>query len=117
METKRQFAEQRAHDRRNVMLDVLLSYDSDQLTVPRLWKTRDLSPTGAFVEMRRIDLPSDAAIELSLVLEYNGAYETHRLPADIVRVSSEGVAVHFRPQAPRTRAALCHFLQVRESAY
>ncbi len=104
-------AEQRIAIRKKITLDILINYDHYSISFPRLWKTRDLSACGAFVEMRLIELPEDARIEAVLVLEYHDTHEPHALPAEVVRISNDGIALRFGPHTERTYAALCALLE------
>ena len=103
--------EQRIAIRKKVTLDILINYDHYTVSFPRLWKTRDLSACGAFVEMRHIELPADARIEAVLVLEYQENHEPHCLPAEVVRVSVDGIALRFDRYTERTYAALRTLLE------
>jgi hypothetical protein len=104
-------SEQRATTRKQISLNVLINCESFDLTYPRIWKTRDLSTNGAFVEMNRMDLSPHASIEAVLVLEYKDNHEPHCLPAEIVRISTEGIALHFGQYDDRTRSALMMVLE------
>lgn len=104
-------AEQRIAIRKTIKLDILINYDHYNITFPRLWKTRDLSACGAFVEMRHVELPAEARIEAVLVLEYEDHHEPHSLPAEVVRVSVDGIALRFQGYPERTYAALCSLLE------
>lgn len=104
-------AEQRIAIRKKVTLDILINYEHYNVSFPRLWKTRDLSACGAFVEMCHIELPADASIEAVLVLEYQDNHEPHCLPAEVVRVSVDGIALRFGRYNERTYAALCTLLE------
>jgi hypothetical protein len=104
-------SEQRIAIRKKITLDILINYEHYDVSFPRLWKTRDLSACGAFVEMRHIELPADAHIEAVLVLEYQENHEPHSLPAEVVRVSGDGIALRFGRYTERTYAALCLLLE------
>jgi hypothetical protein len=104
-------AEQRIAIRKMIRLDILINYEHYSVSFPRLWKTRDLSACGAFVEMHHVELPAEARIEAVLVLEYQDHHEPHSLPAEVVRVSVDGIALRFGGYTERTYAALCTLLE------
>lgn len=59
------------------------------------WPVRDLSMTGAFVEMLEPDLREGMAVEFVLRADYHGRELEHRLAAVATRVTPEGAAFEF----------------------
>lgn len=59
------------------------------------WPVRDLSMTGAFVEMLEPNLREGMAVEFVLRADYHGRALEHRLAAVATRVTPEGAAFEF----------------------
>ncbi len=65
------------------------------LTYSTPWRVRDLSMTGAFVEMDVTQLPEGAYVELVLRYRYEGKSVEHRLPAIVTRIEDKGAGLTF----------------------
>jgi HAMP domain-containing protein len=78
--------------RRQLDLQVLVNHG---LTYSVPWHVRDLSLTGAFVEMDAAQLPESSYVEFVLRYRYQGRPIEHRIPATVTRVAAEGVALTF----------------------
>lgn len=76
----------------------------------RLGETRDLSMNGAFIRMDTNDLPPAASIDMLIALRAGEFDEMHRLPARVVRVSSQGVGLQFAGYGDKTYTALINLL-------
>lgn len=99
--------EQRVSIRKKIPLNILINHD---LTYSERWKIRDLSLNGALVEMDRGDLAPGTPIEAVIALKDRDEYDSHRLPAEVVRVDHNGVAVRFRNYDNRAYTALVNLL-------
>ncbi len=84
----------RASVRRPVSLQALINYGLSY-SVP--WQVRDLSMTGAFVEMAPSDLREGTIVEFVLRAGYRGRHLEHRFPARATRITPAGVAFVFGP--------------------
>lgn len=82
----------RAEPRKTTPFTALVNYG---LTYSVPWHVRDLSPTGAFVEMNASDVPQGSFVEFVLRFPYKDHHVEHRLPAKVVRVEPNGVALEF----------------------
>ncbi|OGI45375.1 MAG: hypothetical protein A2151_01570 [Candidatus Muproteobacteria bacterium RBG_16_65_34] len=82
----------RTEPRAKIPFTALVNYG---LTYSAPWRVRDLSPNGAFVEMSTTDIPQGAFVEFVLRFAYKGRNVEHRLPAKVVRVEPNGVALGF----------------------
>lgn len=58
--------------------------------------TRDLSLDGVFVETRGEVLPESAIVEVGIVVHNNGEVRRTRLPAQVMRIADDGIALKFR---------------------
>lgn len=85
--------EKRSAVRKNVSFDILINRD---FLDPRRWSTRDLGMNSVFVKMAPDAMLPGAWVEMVLLLD--GAAETERLclPAEIIRVTGDGVVLKFR---------------------
>lgn len=85
--------EKRSAVRKNVSFDILINRD---FLDPRRWCTRDLGMNSVFVKMAPEEMLPGAWVEV--VLLFDGATDSERLclPAEIIRVSSDGVVLKFR---------------------
>lgn len=101
--------EHRFSIRRNVPMHILVNHG---FTYSRRAKINNLSLSGALVERDTItDLPSAALVETVVTFKANGKEQVvHRLPANVVRVDRETVALQFRPYDDRAYTALVNFL-------
>lgn len=78
--------------RRDKPMEALINYG---MTYSGLQHVHDLSTTGALVEMRNTNLVAGALVEFVLRYRYKDQAKELRLPATIVRVSEDGVAIEF----------------------
>ena len=69
--------------------------------------------SGAFVELDKINVKPAAAVQARLPLTYHGATRDYCLPAEIVHVSSDGVAIKFHTYDNWVYTALVNFLYAR----
>lgn len=76
----------------------------------RLCKVRDLSLSGAFLEVGWGVLTRDMPVNLTLTLRADRESHVYRLPAEVARVSTEGAAVRFRHLDESAYKALSSFL-------
>lgn len=100
-------AEQRHSIRKNISLDIVVNHD---LAGSEYWKVRDLSLSGARLEAAGDGLSPGTPVEAVLTLGEHDEYGRHRVPADVVRVDRNGVALRFRRYDDRTYTALVNFL-------
>jgi hypothetical protein len=82
----------RASVRRHLELRAVINHG---LSYTAAWPIRDLSMTGAFVEMSAADVREGALVEFVLQARYQDRELEHRFPAKILRVTPDGVAVEF----------------------
>lgn len=106
--------EQRLALRRAVATDVLVNADHLDQSIPRLWKTRDLSLTGAFVEMQGSGLNVGDSIEAVLMLHHHHHNEPHCVTARITRVTPRGIGLEFGHCEKRTRDVLTKMIESPE---
>jgi aspartate oxidase len=83
--------ERRDTNRVSVELEVMLSPDTHGYQLSR---TRDISLDGAFVETKSKP-PKNATVELALKLSTNGKTRVHRVTANVVRSTANGIALAF----------------------
>ncbi len=83
---------QRISIRSEVPYRALINYGMRYSGVSRI---RDMSMSGAFVEMAVGDLGEGASVEFVIRFRYKGRPVEHRLPATAIRVQSNGVALKF----------------------
>ncbi|MHB1141090.1 MAG: PilZ domain-containing protein [Sulfuricaulis sp.] len=100
-------AEQRHSIRKKISLNIVVNHD---LAYSERWKVRDLSLSGARLEAARNGLLPGTPVEAVLTLKEHDGYGLHRVPADVVRVDRDGVALRFRRYDDRTYTALVNFL-------
>lgn len=100
-------AEQRTSIRKKIPLHILINYD---LTYSKRWKIRDLSLGGALVEMDQNDLVPGTSIEAVLAIKEHHEYDLYRLPAEVIRVEKNRVALRFRNYDDRAYTALVNLL-------
>jgi hypothetical protein len=98
--------EQRQAPRKAVATDVLVNSEKLDQSFPRLWKTRNISLTGAFVEINCCGLSEGTAVEAVLMLGHPHKLEPHCVTADVARTAADGIALRFDHCEPRTREAL-----------
>ena len=100
-------AEQRASIRKKITLDVLINHD---LAYSRRWKVRDLSMSGAWVEMVSGELALGTPIEAVVALKEGKENIVCRLPAKVVRKDPGGVGLSFHRYDDRAYTALVNLL-------
>lgn len=106
--------EQRNAPRKTVATDVLVNADHLDQSIPRLWKTHDLSLTGAFVEMQGAGLNVGDSIEAVLMLHHQHRDEPHCVTARITRVTPRGIGLEFGHCEKRTRDVLTKMIESHE---
>lgn len=80
----------------------------------RLCHTRDLSLSGAMLDIGWSALTRHTPIEILLTLAVGDQKKVFRLPGEVARVSAEGTAVRFRDMEPGARKVLLSFLGAGE---
>lgn len=96
--------------RRPLNLEVLVNHG---LTYSTPWHVRDLSLTGAFVEMDASDLPEGSYVEVVLRYRYKGRPKEHRVPATVTRLEERGMALTFGDYGDDTYTDLANLLYAR----
>lgn len=100
-------AEQRHSIRKNKSLNVLINHD---LAYSKHGKVRDISLSGARLEMENEGLVPGTPVEAVLALKEQDEYGLFRVPADVVRMGRDGVALRFGRYDNRTYTALVNLL-------
>lgn len=100
--------EQRTSIRKRIPLDIFIHY---AFLDSRLWRTRDIGLDSAFIKMRQPSLPLGAEVDAVLVLDFMNQVEHHHLPAQIIRITKDGVALRFGAYGQATYAALVRLLE------
>ena len=77
------------------------------------WRVRDMSMSGAYVEMDVGDLQEGTAVEFVLRYYYKGDPVEHRLPATAMRIQQSGVALKFGRYDDETYTQLINLLYAR----
>ena len=100
--------EKRSAVRKNVSIDILINRD---FLDPRRWRIRDVGMNSVFVNMAPEEMLPGSWVEV--VLLFDGAAETDRLclPAEIIRISSDGVVLKFRDDDSHAGQLLRDFLR------
>jgi len=99
--------EHRASIRKLTSVNIVINHD---LTYSKRWKVHDLSLNGALLEADRADLPLGAPVEALITLRGRRRHDLYRLPADVVRVDRNRVALKFRDYGSQAYTALVNFL-------
>ncbi len=99
--------EHRTSIRKRVALNVLINYD---LAYSKPWKVCDLSLNGVLVEADQAGLPLGVPVEAVFALEGRRAHDRYRVPAEVVRVDQNRMALKFRDYDSRAYTALVNFL-------
>jgi hypothetical protein len=99
--------EKRASIRKRISLNVLINHD---LTYSKRWKICDLSLNGALLEMSNKEFLPGTPIEAVILLKEHGQSDLYRLPAEVVRLNSEGLALRFGNYDNNTYTALVNLL-------
>jgi len=97
--------------RKNLPLEVLVNYG---MTQSGAWRVRDLSVGGAFVEMSTDDLSPGISVELVLWFSRQQRSVEHRLPAKVVRIGPDGVALQFGAYDDEAYTDLVNLLHATE---
>ncbi|MHB8742514.1 MAG: PilZ domain-containing protein [Sulfuricaulis sp.] len=100
-------AEQRTSIRKKMPLNILINYD---LAYSKRWKIHDLSLGGVLVEMDQDKLVPGVPIEAVLALKKHPDYGVYRLPAEVVRLEKNRVALRFRNYDDQAYTALVNLL-------
>ncbi len=100
--------EKRSTIRRNVSYDVLVNHD---FMDPRRWRTRDLCMDSVFVTMRPEAKLPGTWVELVLLLDDTDETGHLCLPAEVIRVSKEGIVCKFRDYDHAARNKLRDLLE------
>lgn len=100
--------EHRLSDRKPIRQRILVHREAGSHS--RLGETCDLSMDGAFVRMDAKGLLPAASVDMLIALRAGEFDEMHRLPARVVRVSSQGVGLQFRGYGNKTYTALINLL-------
>lgn len=95
--------EKRSAVRRNVSLDILINCD---FLDPRRWRTRDIGVDSIFVKMAPAAMMPGTWVEAVLLLECAGGAEPLCLPAEIIRVSGDGLVLKFYDEDSRASQML-----------
>ncbi len=85
--------EKRSTIRSNVSFDILVNHD---FMDPRRWRTRDLCMDSVFVTMRPEAKLPGTWVEVVLLLDDTNETGHLYLPAEIIRVSKDGIVCKFR---------------------
>ncbi|MFC1748484.1 PilZ domain-containing protein [Pseudomonadota bacterium] len=59
-------------------------------------RTRDISLSGAYVEVQQLQPASDTPIDLVFKFGEIGSFTKYRVPAKVVRTDGEGVGIMFK---------------------
>jgi hypothetical protein len=94
--------ERRSDARIPVVEEVILSLPQGF----RLCKLRDISFTGALLNVYWAALTRGASVDLMITLSYGDEEKVFHIPSEIARVTDSGTAIHFRRVDPDTREAL-----------
>lgn len=92
----------------DVLYKAVIDDGSSQHSV---WKIRDMSMTGVYVEMDVSHLREGAVVELLMRYNFRDRMIDHRLPAKVVRIQLNGAGLrlsHVDPQAFRDLLALLY---------
>ncbi len=93
--------------RKQICVDVIVNHE---LNYTGLWKTKNLSLNGAFVEMPGEHLSPQADVEAILALADLDCPQRHHIVARVVRAGPDGVALMFRDYGNHTYTALAKLL-------
>jgi hypothetical protein len=93
--------------RRPIHFDALVNHG---LTYSAPWRVRDLSLTGAFVEMRTTRLEAASLVEFVLRYQYKDTSIELRIPATVARIQADGAALVFGHYDDQTYTDLANLL-------
>lgn len=99
--------ERRHSIRKKISLNILINHGLDY---SKRGKVRDLSLSGARLEVERKGLSPGTPVEAVLTLREHDEYDLYRVPADVVRADRDGVALRFRRHDDQTYTALVNLL-------
>ncbi|EDZ66173.1 Type IV pilus assembly protein PilZ [Nitrosococcus oceani AFC27] len=85
--------ERRQNSRRQSAVKVYLSWPGQESQCCRV---KNLSATGAFIEVGALRIPEDRIIKLAFVLPINSLIKIHRLSAIVVHRSHQGLGLMFQ---------------------
>lgn len=74
------------------------------------WRVRDLSLTGAFLEMDAAQLPQGTYVEIVFRYRYQKQSFEHRIPGTVTRTAPDGIAVAFGRYDDQTYTDLANLL-------
>ena len=100
--------EKRTAIRKHVSLDVLVNRD---FLDPRRWCIRDAGMNSIFVKMSPEEMLPGAWVEVVLLLDDAADAEQLCLPAEIIRISGDGVVLKFRDDDSHAGKRLRDFLK------
>jgi hypothetical protein len=93
--------------RRALTLEALLNHG---MTYSVPWRVRDLSLTGAFVEIDAAHLPEGSYVEFVLRYNYEEKAIELRIPATVARIQKDGAALIFNAYDDDTYTRLTNLL-------
>ena len=99
--------ERRASTRKPVDQEVMIYHEQGH----RLCKIRDLSMQGAMLDLGWGALTREVPVELAISLPSIKGRSSHRLPAQVSRVSTAGTAIKFSELNSYTREAMQRYLE------
>jgi hypothetical protein len=102
--------------RKKIPLPVLVNYGKTHsygMTHSGAWRTRDLSVGGTFVEMSAAELSTGAPVEVVLRFPCRQQTVEHRLPAKVVRINPDGVALQFDTYDDKAYTDLVNLLSAK----
>jgi hypothetical protein len=99
--------EKRSALRNNLSINVVIHHDIDYVA---RWKTKNLSMHGVLVDMPGEDLFGKSMVETVLEVKTGGKTERFCLPANIVRMTTNDVALKFAGYGDKTYSALSNIL-------
>jgi hypothetical protein len=99
--------EKRTSIRKRISLNVLINHD---LAYSKRWKIRDLSLSGALLEISNEEFLPGTPIEAVILMKEHEQSDLYRLPAEVVRINREGLALRFGSYDNKTYTALVNLL-------
>lgn len=100
--------EKRSAIRKHVSFDILVNRD---FLDPRRWRIRDVGMNSVFVKMSPAEMLPGAWVEVVLLLDEEADAEQLCLPAEIIRISVDGVVLKFRDDDTHASKRLRDFLK------
>ncbi len=77
------------------------------------WRIRDISMSGVFVEMDSGELREGTAVEFIFRFRHSGRQVEHSLPATVIRIQGNGIALAFGRYDDETYSDLVNVLYLR----